>query len=145
HQPSKTSDLINDGEDGVNPFKISKEAITNSDATYTLQPVNLNRTTTFTVATVVTIPNSISSATAATRQQAWLSFKAASTINYPTTEGVSTLAVTAGALVYVERRELDNEWIVKDLTGGGSGSSLYGIDEVSVNKLITSADLNTIN
>jgi hypothetical protein len=89
------------------------QAQTITDATRTLQAVDLNRTTTFTNAVTVTIPNDVFLIFTSTRQQAWLSFKSTGTINYPTTDGVGTLAVTAGALVYVERRGIGNEWIVK--------------------------------
>jgi uncharacterized protein YfiM (DUF2279 family) len=89
------------------------QAITNSEATHTLEAVNLNRTTTFTVSTVITIPNSVFIDEVTTRQQAWLSFKDNWIINYPTTDGLATISGGAGALVYAERRELSNEWIVK--------------------------------
>jgi hypothetical protein len=94
------------------------QAITNSEATHTLEAVNLNRTTTFTVSTVITIPNSVFIDEVTTRQQAWLSFKNNWTINYPTTDGLATISGGAGALVYAERRELSNEWIVKRVDEG---------------------------
>jgi len=91
-------------------------------ATYTLLSTDLNRTVVFENAVVITIPNSVFADDVATRQQAWFSFKSTGTINYPTTDGLSTLAVTAGALVYVERRNISNEWIVKRVDSFTSGT-----------------------
>jgi len=88
-------------------------AQTIASATHTLGLSDLNRTTTFTVATVVTIPNTVGVPSLDYKQQAWLSFKSTWTINYPTTDGLSTLAGVAGALVYIERNNIGNEWIVR--------------------------------
>jgi hypothetical protein len=88
-------------------------------STHTLEVNDINRTTTFINAVTVTIPNSVFIDETATRQQALLSFKDDWTINYPTTDGSDTLSGGAGALVYVERRNISNEWIVKRVDASG--------------------------
>jgi len=110
-------------------------------ATYTLLSTDLNRTVVFENAVVITIPNSVFADDVATRQQAWFSFKDDWTINYPTTDGSDTLSGGAGALVYVERRNISNEWIVKDVTGGADGTVMsvtgVGVDNTDpVNPVI---------
>jgi hypothetical protein len=114
--PTNTSDLINDGEDGVNPFTDVldfPEAEPITDATWTLDGDGLNQTNVFENAVVITIPNDVTPTKKVPKKASLLSFVSTGTINYPTTDGLSTLAVTAGALVYVERRNVGNEWIVK--------------------------------
>jgi len=92
-------------------------AQTTTAATRTLSMTDLNRLTTAINPIVWTIPNGVSFTTADggsnIKQHAYLAFKDDWTINYPTTDGDNTLSGGAGALVYVERRNIGNEWIVK--------------------------------
>ena len=133
------------------PYKIAR---TETGATYTFDSTDINRTVIFTNAVTVTIPNSVFVDEATIRQQAWFNFKSTGTINYPTTDGVSTLEVTAGALVYVERREISNEWIVVQTDGQSqlveqATDSYVGLrlkpKNTSVNGFLVDRDSNTRN
>jgi hypothetical protein len=108
-----------------------KKARIEQGATYTLLFGDLNRTVVFENAVTITIPNIVASPSVVSdvRQQAWFSFKDDWTINYPTTDGIDTLSGGSGALVYVERRELDNEWIVKRVDAGGALQNLQQVTD----------------
>ena len=114
--PTNLSEFTNDGEDGINPFVDQSDfpqATQITAATYTLDGDGLNQTNVFVNPVTITIPNDVVPTKKVKSKKTLFSFKSTWTINYPTTDGLSTLAGVAGALVYIERNNIGNEWIVR--------------------------------